>query len=71
MLNFMRIILLLTIFLHIMYVQLYECEYIVNVYFELVLLGKWLFVFDCNIKILQCSNRSHCMLYELVNFFVL
>ena len=41
----------------------YECaiawviEYIVNVYFELIPLGKWLFVFDCNIKILQCSNR--------------
>ena len=41
----------------------YECaiawviEYIVNVYFELIPLRKWLFVFDCNIKILQCSNR--------------
>ena len=33
MLNFMRMILLLTIFLHIMYVQLHEYEYIINVYF--------------------------------------
>ena len=46
-------------FLLIMCVQLYEYEYeyIVNVYFEFIPLGKWLFVFDCNIMILQCSNR--------------
>ena len=36
MLNIMRMILLLTILLHIMYLQLYEYEYIVNVYFELI-----------------------------------
>ena len=52
MLNFMRMILLLTIFLHIMYVQLHDYEDIVNVYFELIPLGKWLFVFDYNMKIL-------------------
>ena len=53
----MRMILLLTIFLHIMYVQLHEYEYIVNVYFELIPFGKWLFVFDHNIMILQYLNR--------------
>ena len=57
MMNFMRMILLLKIFLHTMYVQWHEYKYIVNVYFELIPLGKWSFVFDCNIKILQCSNR--------------
>ena len=53
----MRMIFLLTIFLCIMYVQLYEYEYIVDVYFELIPLGQWLFVFDWNIMTLQCSNR--------------
>ena len=38
----MKMILLLTIFLHIMYEQLYE--YIVNVHFELIPLGQCLFV---------------------------
>ena len=42
MFKLMKMILLLTIFLHIMYEQLYE--YIFNVHFELIPLGQRLFV---------------------------
>ena len=56
MLNFMSMILFLAIILHITHIQLYV--YIVDVYFELIPLGQWLFVFDCNITQWYCNVQT-------------
>ena len=57
MLNFLRMILSLTFSFTYIYIYIQLYEYIVNVYFELIPLGQCLFVFDCNIMILQFSDR--------------